>query len=365
MDNKSSCSFVVPDYKEPCDNLPLDKTYSEYTELSGDVDNLVNNYDNKVGGGMIKKLSDIVNKKMSLFLLDKTQPYLQIRKFIRENIKKSKTKLYIFSKGKIVTGMSAGKTNIKSVKDLLVDKKMYVFVLSGVYRESPWVYYYIYKNKKTMYSPYILSLKKDMKIWDKEYNPQVISWDSKDAKSLIINKYMKGGSSGSGVPYDISKLNISSDKSRYNGLVSINTLNSVLPIPPSSTVQSGGDSEYSTVIFSEKLLENDSTMTSEEMNEMSNIQLYSNVMTGGAKTEKMRGLLAKKIKKVLNKNGYKNINIKKYGKNKDSYIVSMKGVNLRGGVSYSFGLEEKQMLNGLPEVVKYDFCDTNKLGNYI
>ena len=101
------------------------------------------------------------------------------------------------------------------------------------------------------------------------------------------------------------------------------------------------------------------------MTEMSNIKLYSNAMVGGAKTEKMRGLLAKKIKKVLNKNGYKNINIKKYGKDKDSYIVSMKGVNLKGGVSYGFDLDEKQMLNGLPEVVKYDFCDTNKLGNYI
>ena len=73
------CNFVVPSYSQPCDNLPLDKTFLEYK-----------------GGAKVKRISDIISKKMVLLLPDKQSPYSTIDKFIKRQMKKKNNCIVCF-----------------------------------------------------------------------------------------------------------------------------------------------------------------------------------------------------------------------------------------------------------------------------
>jgi hypothetical protein len=328
------CNFVVPSYGQPCDNLPLDKTFLEYK-----------------GGAKVKRISDIISKKMVLLLPDKNSPYSTIDKFIKRQMKKKTTVLYAFNlkNTKLVPGIN--KSNFRA------SRASNIFVLKGKYNNLTWVYSYFYRNKKSFFSPYLLALKKQVPLWAK-YNMERMP-QSSITGGLLINKIMKGGADGAEVDYTVTGID---DINGVFGKYAIQSYPAEASARYNNVISITAVADESTKMLSPTAGESPSVGS--ELSGYENVKLYSE-STGGAKSETLDKEKLIHLKSILNKFGYSS-KIEKYSKG--GFILNIKDVPSRtqkGGVSYSFNLAKENMINGLPEVVKYDFCEAYKLGEYL
>ena len=334
------CNFVVPSFGQPCDNLPLDKAFLEYK-----------------GGAKVKRISDIISKKMVLLLPDKQSPYSTIDKFIKRQMKKKTTVLYAFNMKSLKVVPGINKSNFQK------SRATNIYVLKGKYNNLTWVYSYFYRNKKSFFSPYFLALKKQVPLWAK-YNMERMP-QSSITGGLLINKIMKGG--------DVGAVGaVGSDNYTVTGV------DDVIGVFGKYAIQSypaDASARYNNVISVNAIGDESTQMLSpivsnigSELSGYESVKLYSE-STGGAKSESLDKEKALHLKKIIKKFGYSS-KIEKYSKG--GFVLHIKDIvsggaspTQKGGVSYSFNLSKDHMINGLPEVVKYDFCEAYKLGEYL
>jgi hypothetical protein len=418
-------NFVAPDYstKGACSNLPLDKTF-QLTDKTYLMSGSALQRFKKTHP--INSILDVVNKEMALILLDKEEPYAYIKKLMK---KTDKVYRFNENGQYVETMMFKDIKNIANKKNdmsiLILSGNLnkmpwlYYFINNnGKMTYSP-VVMVDKKNIKNFKDKFDMS----QVSWSSSLAKNL------HINKFLDKKIVMGGAitNLSSLPPSSDNLSNSGDShtdvktlmGHNNALdpnISGNAYASRFLQPPDGTTLPAQNMDNSLPIKIPQGIESPTSlayhMAGDKQNMMSGgdnvfLNRIGDILSGGGLSSKFKNMkiysyknkkggftskiplnpgnpslsaikqspaaidpstqkeLTILINTISQSGGYKDVKAFKYGKNKIALRIGdkLKFNRQTGGLGYRFDLNHKLM--GLPEVIKYDYCNTDKLNEYV